>query len=163
MLDVPQALRDRFAARAYFQMSGSRYHALRLLGIECTRNNCREIGEKVFGTEGCQEFINQNLADANAAKPQIIERLVEQALHGDDNVSSRSTALLARISGWVKEPTVNVDNRRVTLYSMNGGAPTAIGPAEEKPALEGMLDHEPGDAIRVSSDDRIDTLLEGAG
>lgn len=163
-LELPEAMRDRFAADAFVREKGLRHAAIRRLGFG--PGGGKELAAQVFDTPGCKAIIDRDLEDAEANRLPLLARMIHTGLYGDEDASIRATELVARMKGWKLTPDniTNVDNRRVTLLQIIGNEPSSAqaieAPKEE--TEQGFLMHEPGEPVRVSSDDQIDALLDSA-
>lgn len=163
----PQDTRDRLAARALIAEWGNPYNALLRLGIQATKGDVESLSEQVFKTEGCQSIMHDTLSDDEAYK-RIINRQKEIAQFGDNDQSVRAAQVLGKFLGWQKLPDTVIDNRRqhITLQQIVNPADEAIQSKNTKELPAGIVDaadflsHEPGAATRISTDEKLDSIIE---
>jgi len=166
-LEMPEQMRDRLAAEAFFFEKGRRMSAAVRLGFAPTGSDVKnkELFAALFETPGCRAIIERDLEDAEANRKPLLARMIYVGLNGDDDAAVRATQLVARMAGWqlTPETVVNNDNRKVTLLQILGTATPEGDQHKEPEALEAdFLAHTPGEPVRVSSDDNIDAMLEAA-
>lgn len=165
-LELPEQMRDRMAGEAFFHEKGMKGSALRRLGFHVLPKGDKALEAQVFDTPGCKAIVEQDLEDAEVNRKPILAKLVFVARYGEDDPAIRAAQLVARMAGWqlTPESVTNIDQRRVTLLQIIGNAPSEQTAIETPPeeVQEAFLSHEPGEPVRVSSDDQIDALLESA-
>jgi len=171
---MPQELRDRFAARALMMEWGSPYASLARLGFGpkalagLSGDEKRALRDRIFLSPGVQAILRANLEADEARRKKILDRQFEIAEHGDNDQSTRSAQVYARLAGWLKEEPSQT-NVTIHLASLVGGVALQNDPSAQKrvrtiehedPALTGSIDsiltHDPGAPQRVD-----DELSEG--
>lgn len=172
---LTQNMRDAMAARALIQEWGHPLNALRRLGFEIAASQSGRLADKeqmvalikqVFDTDGVRDILSRTLEDIEGSKPQILARLNQTALYGDDDASVRAASQIAKIAGWNKpdpENTVPIIN----LYTLINGQAQPVT-TTQKPALakaqtyeSDFLAHEPGQPVRIDSgDDVVSAAIE---
>lgn len=156
---LPQDQRDQFAARALIQEWGDVQRALVRLGFECERGKreTRELGDRIFTTPGCQEYLNRNLADLESGKQAMLTRLMQIAINGEDKNAVTAASQLSKIMGLNKAdqgalPAGATQNIFIQMGSANNdGERHRVETIDTDAVIDAsdFLVHEPGEATLV--------------
>ncbi|MGB8966837.1 MAG: hypothetical protein WCB99_14470 [Candidatus Cybelea sp.] len=159
---LPQHQRDQLAARALIDSYGDPYRAATRLGFKgwgkYENKTAMPILQRIFGTPGCRELLERDLAEPEEARVAMVKRQVEIALYGPNEQSTHAFQALSRVLGWQKTPDVLVQHNRATTILALVTQKNSRGelPPETIEALTtGFLEHEPGAAVRIDSSSEI--------
>lgn len=167
-----QETRDGFAARALLVEWGNQPRALQRLGFKVITKGgnwkpaiVEALGKTVFDTPGVKLILDNDFKDTDAAWGQVLERTRKNAIHGNDDVSVKAAAVLAKIEGRYKQPENVIAPGFTSLHILVQGKDGStdvkqVATIESHDPLA-LLSHEPSNkATRIPSDDpAIDAAL----
>lgn len=147
-------IRAEMAARALYQENCDAKRAMKLLGFDEKDSRDPKLQARILKSDAVMEILESVFQPPKELKRAILERSAEMAVLGNDDVSTRATAQLAKLVGWVKSEGPNV-NVQTLVGLMNPTAP------QEKKAetiasddVLSILSHEPGEPVRINSGDK---------
>jgi hypothetical protein len=147
-------IRAEMAARALYEQNCSAFRAMKVLGFDEKDARNKTIQDRILKSDAVMEILEASFQPPKELKKAILERSAEKAILANDDVSTRATAQLAKLAGWIKpEPPANVTVSLVSLMNPAAQQEKKVE-AITSDDIHSILGHQPGEPVRINTGDK---------